>query len=44
MATSKRVGRIAAKLLRTGKTKAVRAVAGAALRQDIHKKPKAKKK
>lgn len=42
MATSKRVGSKAAKLLSTSKSAAVKSVAGSALRQE-HKKPKRKK-
>lgn len=43
MATSKRVGRMAGKLLSTAKSKAVRSVAGSALRQE-RKVPKKRKK
>ena len=43
MATSKRVGREAGKLLRTSKSKKVRSVAGSALRQERKTKPKKRK-
>jgi hypothetical protein len=42
MATSKRVGRLAGKLLSTSKSKAVKSVAASALRQEskVNRKPK----
>jgi hypothetical protein len=43
VATSKRVGRMAGKLLSTSKSKAVKAVAASALRQERKVKPKSKK-
>ncbi|MDR3574431.1 MAG: hypothetical protein P4L50_11240 [Anaerolineaceae bacterium] len=43
MATSKRVGRMAGKLLSTSKSKAVKSVAASALRQERKVKRKTKK-
>jgi hypothetical protein len=43
MTTSRKVGRTASRLLRTAKSKAVKSVAGSALRQERKAKPKRKK-